>query len=192
VVTAGWKTQRILRLPIDYDSVGQAYAVAISPDGGTVAVGGWTGAGYGHQNIFLFDRASGALKQRLPNLPATILHLAYSADGRLLAASLSGKNGIRVFDVVNGYGLLPSDTKYEERSMGSHFDKAGRLVTVSDDGFVRLYSDGSYATPVARFEWKGHLPYFGARPIGPRGGRTGFLRNRQPGIRRQSRIIDQH
>ena len=38
------RLQRILRLPIDYGNIGQAYAVAISPDGSTVAVGGWTGA----------------------------------------------------------------------------------------------------------------------------------------------------
>ena len=35
--------QRILRLPIDYGKIGKAYAVAISPDGSTIAVGGWTG-----------------------------------------------------------------------------------------------------------------------------------------------------
>ena len=81
------RLQRILRLPIDYGNIGKAYAVAISPDGGTVAVGGFTGVS-GHHNIFLFDRASGALKQRLPDLPSVIHHLAYSPDGRRLAASL--------------------------------------------------------------------------------------------------------
>jgi WD40 repeat protein len=35
--------QRILRLPIDYGNNGQVYAVAISPDASTIAVGGWTG-----------------------------------------------------------------------------------------------------------------------------------------------------
>ena len=152
------RLQRILRLPIGYDDIGKAFAVAISPDGGTVAVGGFTGSNHQY-NIFLFDRASGAVKQRLPGIPDVIDHLTYSADGRRLAASLSGNNGIRVFDVVNGYGLLPSDTKYEKRSVGAHFDKAGRLVTVSYDGFVRLYPPDSYAAPVARFEWKGHRPY---------------------------------
>ena len=88
----------------------QAYAVAISPDGSTIAVGGLTGPP-GHHNIFLFDRASGALKQRLSDLPDVINHLAYSADGRRLAASL-WSNGIRVFDALNGYQLLPSDTQY--------------------------------------------------------------------------------
>jgi hypothetical protein len=149
--------QRIIRLPIDYSGIGRAYAVAISPDASTIAVGGWTGPG-DHQNIYIFDRASGALKQRLSEPPDNTNHLAYSADGRRLAASLLS-NGIRVFDVLNGYQLLPSDTQYRDASLWAHFDSAGRLVTASTDGFVRLYAADQYATPVARFEWKGHRPF---------------------------------
>jgi WD40 repeat protein len=83
------RMMRVLRLPIDQGDIGKAYAVAISPDGTTVAVGGWTGT-LGHHNIFLFDRASGELKQRLSDLPNVVPHLAYSPDGRRLAASLGG------------------------------------------------------------------------------------------------------
>src|SRR6476646_5696460 len=57
------RLQRILRLPIDQGNVGKAYAVAISPDGSTIAVGGWPGLS--RENILLFDRLSGELKQRL-------------------------------------------------------------------------------------------------------------------------------
>jgi WD40 repeat protein len=151
------RLQRIIRLPIDDGDVGKAYAVAISPDGSTIAVGGITAAA-GDNPIVLFDRASGALKQRLSNLPSEINHLAYSADGRRLAASLSS-NGIRVFDALNGYQLLPSDTQYGDASVWAHFDRAGQLVTTSFDGFVRLYAANQYATPIARFEWKNHRPY---------------------------------
>jgi WD40 repeat protein len=147
---------RVLRVPIDNDNIGQARAVAISPDGSTVAVGGRTGIA-DHYNIFLFERASGALKQRISDLPSVIDHLTYSADGRRLAASLA-RNGIRVFDAVNGYRLLPSDAQYGDQSDNAQFDRAGRLVTASHDGYVRLYAADQYATPVARFEWKGHHP----------------------------------
>ena len=41
----------------------------------------------------------------------------------------------------------------------AQFDQAGRLVTTSYDGFVRLYAANQYATPIARFKWKGHRPY---------------------------------
>jgi len=148
------RLQRVLRLPIDRGDIGKVYAVAISPDGGTVAVGGWTGPS-GHDSIFLFDRASGALKRRLADLPNVVLGLTYSPDGRRLAASF-GEGDIRVFDALNDYRPVPSDRQYGDQSYSLKFDRAGRLVTASYDGFVRLYAADHYATPVARFEWKGH------------------------------------
>jgi WD40 repeat protein len=152
------KLQRVLRLPIDYGNIGNAYAVAISPDGGTLAVGGLTGP-TGHQNVFLFDRASGVLKQRLSDLPNAINYLAYSTDGRRLAAALGGKNGIRVFDALDGYRFLPSDTQYGSMVRSLAFDQTGRLATASYDGFVRLYAADQYAAPIGKFEWKGHQPF---------------------------------
>jgi hypothetical protein len=129
------RLMRVLRLPIDQGNLGKAFAVAISPDGTTVAVGGWTGTA-GHHNIFLFDRASGELKQSLRDLPNVVLHLAYSPDGRRLAASFGRSNGIRVFDARNDYRPLPSDTQYGSDSYLAAFDPTGRLVTTSWD--VRL------------------------------------------------------
>jgi len=148
---------RVLRLPIDYDDVGKAYAVAMSPDGSTIAVGGWTG-NHPHHNIFLFDRTSGTLKQRLSDL-WVINHLAYSADGRRLAASLGGKYGIRVFDASDGYRLLPSDTDYGALTRWGTFDRTGRLVTASSDGVVRLYAADKYMAPIAKFKRKGSMPF---------------------------------
>ena len=131
---------RTLRLPIDSVNadIGKAYAVAMSPDGNTVAVGGYD------PDIFLFDRGSGKLTQRFGDLPDGVAHLVYSSDGRRLAASLGGSNGVRVFDVDNGYRLLPSDAQYGNDSYSAQFDRAGRLVTTSDDGFVRLYAADHY------------------------------------------------
>jgi WD40 repeat protein len=63
-----------------------------------------------------------------------------------------------VFDAGNGYRLLLSDTQYKNESDWARFDLAGRLVTTSDDGFVRLYAADNYAVPIARFDSKGRLP----------------------------------
>jgi WD40 repeat protein len=102
------------------------------------------------------------LKQRLGDLPNTVLCLAYSPDSRRLAASVSGKNGIRVFDAGNDYRLLPSDTEYGDQSYSAAFDRSGRLVTASYDGLVRLYAADRYQRPFARFESPGHRPYSAA------------------------------
>ena len=79
---------KVLRPPIGSGNEGKLNAVAISPDGATVAAAGWTKAGTNSRNIYLFDRASGRLQRRISGLPNVIYHLAYSPDGRYLAAAL--------------------------------------------------------------------------------------------------------
>ncbi len=139
--------QRVIRLPSGDGNLGKAYAVALSPDGGTIAVGGWTTPTGLNTNVYLFDRATGAEIRRLVNLPNVVNHLAFSQDGTRLAAALSGPNGIRVFDAANGYPPLPSDSEYGSSSYWLDFDQANRLVSASYDGFVRLYSRDHYDTP---------------------------------------------
>ena len=93
----------VLRPPQDVGNEGKLYAVAMSPDGSTVAAGGWTGYDWDQEcSIYLFDRVSGRLTKRISELPNVVNHLAFSPDGRLLAASLWGKNGIRLFDAASG------------------------------------------------------------------------------------------
>ena len=92
---ASGRLLRVLRPPIGPGNEGKLFAVAITPDGATVAVGGWTGTGAGTFSIYLFDRASGRMTGRIGDLPSVILHLAFSRDGRHLAATLGGKNGLR-------------------------------------------------------------------------------------------------
>ena len=93
----------VLRPPQDVGNEGKLYAVALSPDGAVVAAGGWTGWDWDKEvAIYLFDRASGRLLRRLPGLPDGVFHLAFSPDGRWLAASLSGANGVRIFEATRG------------------------------------------------------------------------------------------
>lgn len=130
---------RTLRPPIDAGDEGKIYAVALSPDSRTVAAAGWTGWGWdGSASIYLFDRESGRLLRRLTGLPNAILHLAYSRDGAFLVATLGRENGMRLYRTQD-YTQVASDTAYGSDSNGADFDAAGRLVTTSYDGFVRLY-----------------------------------------------------
>jgi WD40 repeat protein len=141
------KVLRTIWLPSGNGYDGQVYAVALSPDGGTIAVVGSMGQP-GNLNIDLFDRASGELRQRLPGLPNSAFTMRFSPDGRRLAVGMRGANGIRVFDASNDYRLLPSDSDYGDDCYSVNFDRDGRLVSASLDGFVRLYATDHYDKPV--------------------------------------------
>jgi WD40 repeat protein len=101
---------QVLRPPLGAGDEGRLDAVAISPDGAMVATGGWTGYEWDKAlSIYLFERASGRLVQRIPGLPAVITHLAYSPDGRYLVAALWGKNGVRIYNTHDGREVARDD-----------------------------------------------------------------------------------
>jgi len=137
---ASGRLLRVLRVPAGDGNEGRLQSVAISPDGNTIAAGGWTGFEWDKQmSVYLFDRESGRLVRRLTGLPDVAVHLAFSPDGILLAATLGGLNGVRVWR-ANDWAEVGRDTAYANDSYGADFDRAGRLVTSCDDGSVRLYN----------------------------------------------------
>ena len=155
----------VLRPPQDVGNEGKLNAVELSPDGAVVAVGGWTGWDWDQEvAIYLFDRVSGRLLRRLPGLPNVVNHLAFSPDGRWLAASLGGVNGVRIFDATRGRET-GRDAAYGGASYSVHFSPDGRrLLTSSSDGQVRLYTvkDGTLGQPT-RASPGGSLRPFAAR-----------------------------
>ena len=164
------KLLRVLRPPIGEGNDGEVYAVAISPDGRTIACGGFTGSASEKISIYLFDRESGRLYRRIAGLPEVIVHLAFSPDGRFLVASMNAKNGIRLYR-TRDYAQVSEDREYGGASRGADFAVASGssasnlLVTSSFDGFLRLYevrADGSL-----RLVTKKSAPG-GARPYGVR------------------------
>lgn len=132
---------RTYRVPIGSGSDGKIYAAAMTPDGRTVALAGWDayyGANNGDHYIYLFETISGKPIRRLGPLPNVINELAFSADGKRLAAGLSRANGIRVWQApFTGEPL--TDVEYGDSVYGLDFAPDGRLATTSDDGFLRLY-----------------------------------------------------
>ncbi|MFM9102399.1 MAG: WD40 repeat domain-containing protein, partial [Cyanobium sp.] len=127
---ASGQLEQVLRVPVGEGHEGKLYSVALSPDGALVALGGWTNPAETEQAIYLFDRASGRLLQRLSGLPNVALHLAFAADGRRLAAALGGANGIRVYGATGqgAWAQVTADGEYGDRSNSVEFDAAGRLL----------------------------------------------------------------
>ncbi len=128
-----------LRVPARAGAQGQLYALALSPDGHTLATGGWTCWDIEHRAcIYLVDRATGALLGRLPDLEEVVASLKFSPDGRFLAVGLMGREGLRVFRLQDRR-LVFSDRDYRDKLLELDFTPQGQLLTASLDGFVRLY-----------------------------------------------------
>jgi WD40 repeat protein len=142
------RLEGVIRPPAGKGKEGELYAVAISPDGRTVACGGWTQFNDGKTtvasdgfSIYLFDIATGRLVLRLTGFPNVICHLVFSRDGRFLAAGL-GSEGIRVFRTADGTEIASDKNYGKNNCYSADFDGRGRLVTTCRDGFIRLYDQG--------------------------------------------------
>lgn len=154
---------RVLRPPLDAGDEGKLYAVALLPDGATVALGGWTGWDWdGKASIYLFDRASGELRRRIGGLPSVVNHLAWSPDGTALAATL-GSGDLRLFHVDGRERGKAGECAKSSYSVAFRAD-GQRLATTCYDGKVRLYALGGKGVRLLREATPGGGKYpFAAR-----------------------------
>ncbi|MBV9467935.1 MAG: hypothetical protein JOZ57_01665, partial [Abitibacteriaceae bacterium] len=138
-----------LRPPIGASDEGAIFAVALSPDGKTVACAGATGSQWdGAHAIYLFSRSNGKLFRKIGNLPNFVLQLRFSPDGQFLAAGMSGSDGIRLYRTAD-YQMVGQDNVYGGACTGLDFGplEAGqplRLATASylnsNENYIRLYA----------------------------------------------------
>jgi WD40 repeat protein len=133
------KLLQVLRPPLGAGNDGKLFAAAITPDGSQVAVGGWSA----DNDVYLFDRSSGALKHRITGLPDVVTQLAFSPDGKMLAVGLWGLNGVRLFSSDSAWRSsreTGGDNRYEGAVSGAKFSVDGtRLASASTDGLIRIY-----------------------------------------------------
>src|SRR5215831_13923685 len=133
------KLLRTIRMPAGPADLGKIYTVALSPDGALVAAGGWTGAAAPEVPIYLFETNTGKMTARTAGLPQVTPSLAFSPDGRYLAAGLGSTHGLRIYDRDQQWSEVFRDTDYGDAIYGVAFAADGRLATASCDGKVRLY-----------------------------------------------------
>jgi WD40 repeat protein len=146
---------RTIFLPAGPGHIGEIFAVAMNPTGDIVAAGGW-GEGPGVISVYLFAPSSGEMIKRIGGLPDSVFELAFSADGRYLAATcFSG--GLRVFDRDKNWSEAFRDAAYGGVSYGAAFASDGRLATSSYDGTIRLY-DPSFKLIATQKELSGKNP----------------------------------
>jgi WD40 repeat protein len=159
-VTDG-KLLRTIRMPAGPGDIGKIYAVAMNPDGDLVAAGGWTrlATDAREESIYLFETRTGKMTARIAGVPATTHSLAFSSDGRYLAAGLFARNGLRVYDRDRQWSEVFRDTDYGDNIYGATFAADGRLATASYDGKVRLYDHDFKLVVPPRTATGGAKPY---------------------------------
>ena len=88
---ADGKLLRTIWIPQGPESVGRIYAVAISPDGSTIAAGGWTERLHGDtRSTYSTASLETSFGEFTASLPDVADVLTFSPDGRYLAATLAG------------------------------------------------------------------------------------------------------
>jgi dipeptidyl aminopeptidase/acylaminoacyl peptidase len=132
--------QRILRPPIGAGNEGKLYAVAMSPDGARIALGGFAVAeASGEYPIYLFDRSTGRLFARSRGYGTAANHLTFSPGGRRLAVTFHAGVGLRILDAADPARELAADDGCKADGYGSEFAPDSRAVTSCLEGVVRLF-----------------------------------------------------
>lgn len=117
-----WRLSATYRIPIGPGHEGQIYSIALSPDGQTLAVGGWTGWSWESKgSVYILDAATGELLKRIGGFDEVIGCVRFSPDGRHIAVGLMGDTGLRVLR-GSDYREVARDTQHGDKILFVDFD----------------------------------------------------------------------
>ena len=126
----------VFRPPSRPGNDGKLYAVAMAADAASFAAAGWSE----NNDLYLVWRHDGQIIGRIAGLPDAVTHLAYSRDGKMLAAGLAGAHGIRIFVATRPWTELRGDADYAAAVHASAWAPDGKTLIVSSaDGILRGY-----------------------------------------------------
>ncbi|HNW47831.1 MAG TPA: caspase family protein, partial [Thermotogota bacterium] len=149
------------RIPEGDGEENRPFSVAISPVNGDIVCGSWKASWETSNVLYVLDGHSGEISAIIRSLPNIAYHLAFSPNGRFLAASLGWGAGIRLFDAQNGYALLDTYQTDDSNSFWCDFSQdSSKLAVSSDTGAITVFdlSDGTLSVSSKRIE-SGRTPY---------------------------------
>ncbi len=125
-----------LRPPAGVDHVGRLYGAAVSRDG-IIAIGGTTVDAGGRHRIYLYDLASLSFLRAIDARGGDIKRLAWSLDGRWLAAAYAESAALRIFTPV---GAVVYEEQLPADAWSVAFSSKGMLAVPVSNGTIRLYT----------------------------------------------------
>ena len=153
----GLRPRHVLRVPVASGEIGRLYGTAWDPTSNLLALAGTSagssgGAAGGSHRIFVFDAAAGGFVRAFDARGGDVKRLAWSHDGRFIAAVYAREPALRVF---GSDGTLWFEQRLPADSYGLSLSADGRIAVTAFDQRVRMYrvtadrrvqSDGEFAT----------------------------------------------
>jgi WD40 repeat protein len=133
---------RTLRAQIDFGPSGYINAAALSPDGKTLAIAGYEKI-MAPSLVRIFNLSTGQIDRVLSGAEATIGSLAFSPDGRLLAAGCAAQQDpLRIYDLSSGRSVALKGHRTDKNTGGVNavaFSSQGLLASAGGDRTVRIW-----------------------------------------------------
>ena len=151
-----------INLPVGALLTGTPYAVAFQPRTGLLAIGGFTSEEADFP-IYLLNPGNSSVVAVIKGVGNATTRLAFSADGRYLAA---GTQGLHVFDGTKNWAEVFHDNSYNEVVYALHFSSQGNLLVGTFDGQLRLYGPTWSVLAQRTWDWNNQFPVAAFRPDG--------------------------